>query len=71
MLSAPLLPWQPAYIERVIRSIRRECLDHVIVFNEGSPQRHIRSFVDHYHECFSLEKGTPGIDRCSCLILGE
>jgi transposase InsO family protein len=32
VLSAPRSPWQRAYIERVIGSIRRECLDHVIVF---------------------------------------
>ena len=32
VLSAPRSPWQRAYVERVIGSIRRECLDHVIVF---------------------------------------
>ena len=31
VLSAPRSPWQRAYIERLIGSIRRECLDHVIV----------------------------------------
>jgi putative transposase len=36
LLSAPRSPWQRAYVERVIGSIRRECLDHVIVFNENS-----------------------------------
>src|SRR5215468_5249 len=34
VLSAPRSPWQRAYVERVIGSIRRECLDHVIVFNQ-------------------------------------
>jgi hypothetical protein len=34
VLSAPRSPWQRAYVERVIRTIRRECLDHAIVFNE-------------------------------------
>ena len=34
VLSAPRSPWQRAYIERVIGTIRRECLDHMIVFNE-------------------------------------
>jgi len=34
VLSAPRSPWQWAYVERVIGSIRRECLDHVITFNE-------------------------------------
>jgi putative transposase len=36
VLSVPRPPWQRAYIERVIGSIRRECLDHVIVFQESS-----------------------------------
>ena len=34
VLSTPRSPWQRAYVERVIGSIRRECLDHLIVFNE-------------------------------------
>src|SRR4051795_10446471 len=35
VLSAPHAPWQRAYSERVIGTIRRECLDHVIVFSEA------------------------------------
>ena len=35
VLSTPRSPWQRAYVERVIGSIRRECLDHVIVFHEA------------------------------------
>jgi transposase InsO family protein len=34
VITAPRSPWQNAYVERLIGSIRRECLDHVIVFNE-------------------------------------
>ena len=63
VLSAPHSPWQRAYIERVIGSIRRECLDHLIVFNEGSLYRHITAFTKYYHETrthLSLEKDTPG-----------
>jgi transposase InsO family protein len=41
-------PWQRAYIERVIGTIRRECLDHVIVFNEGSLRSHMQNFCDYY-----------------------
>ena len=62
MLSAPRSPWQRAYIERVIGSIRRECLDHVIVYNEASLYRHVKSFVEYYHETrthLSLQKDTP------------
>ena len=43
VLSAPRSPWQRAYVERVIGSIRRECLDHVIVFGESSLRRTLSS----------------------------
>src|SRR6266487_5341546 len=62
VLSAPRSPWQRAYIERVIGTIRRECLDHVIVFNEASLYRHVKSFVTYYHESrthLSLGKDSP------------
>lgn len=36
VLSTPRSPWKRAYVERVIGSIRRQCLDHATVFNEGS-----------------------------------
>ena len=36
VLSAPRSPWQRAYVERVIGTIRRECLDHVIVFTNAA-----------------------------------
>ena len=38
VVTAPRSPWQNAYVERVIGSIRRECLDHIVIFNE----RHLR-----------------------------
>ena len=43
VLSTPRSPWERAFVERVIGTIRRECLDHVIVFNEASlvPAREI------------------------------
>jgi len=34
VVTAPRSPWQNSYVERLIGSIRRECLDHVIIFNE-------------------------------------
>jgi transposase InsO family protein len=43
VLSAPRSPWQRAYVERVIGSIRRECLDHVIAFHERSLRRTLNS----------------------------
>jgi len=49
-------------VERVIGTIRRECLDHVIVLNEASPYRHVKSFWAYYHESrtrLSLAKDAP------------
>jgi len=43
VLSAPRSPWQRAYVERVIGTLRRECLDHMIVFNERCLCRHLKS----------------------------
>jgi len=62
VLSAPHSPWQRAYIERVIGSVRRECLDHIIVFNEASLRRTINSYLVYYHEWrthLSLNKDAP------------
>jgi transposase InsO family protein len=42
-------PWQNSYCERLIGTIRRECLDHVIVLNEQHLRRVLRSYVDYYH----------------------
>jgi hypothetical protein len=46
----------------VIGTIRRECLDHVIVFSEGALYRHVKSFLAYYHESrthLSLAKDSP------------
>jgi putative transposase len=62
VLSAPHAPWQRAYIERVIGSLRRECLDHVIVLNEATLRRTIQSYLRYYHEWrthLSLTKDAP------------
>jgi len=62
VLSAPRSPWQRAYVERAIGTIRRECLDHVIVFSEAGLSRHLRRFADYYHRSrthLGLQKDTP------------
>jgi putative transposase len=46
--TAPHSPWQNAFVERVIGSIRRECLDHVIVVNAVGLQRVLSSYVTCY-----------------------
>src|SRR5947209_8877806 len=50
VLSAPRSPWQRAYVERVIGSIRRECLDHIIVFSESSLHRALTAYFTYYHQ---------------------
>ncbi len=60
--TAPRSPWQNPYVERVIGSIRRECLDHVVVLDERHLRRILREYVDYYHSCrahLSLHKDAP------------
>jgi transposase InsO family protein len=60
--TAPHSPWQNPYVERVIGSIRRECLDHIIVFNERHLRRVLRSYVTSYQRSrthLALGKDTP------------
>ncbi|MBD3220316.1 DDE-type integrase/transposase/recombinase [bacterium] len=49
-VTAPRSPWQNGYCERVIGSIRRECLDHVIVLNEQHLRRVLKEYLVYYHE---------------------
>lgn len=48
MITATHSPWQNAYVERLIGSIRRECLDHVIVANARGLRRVLQAYVDYY-----------------------
>jgi transposase InsO family protein len=55
-------PWQNGYAERLIGTIRRECLDHVIVWDEGHLRRLLRSYADYYNKSrthWSLSKDAP------------
>ncbi len=49
VLIAPKSPWQNPYAERVIGSIRRECLDHIIVLNKRHLKKMLSSYFDYYH----------------------
>ena len=49
VLIAPRAPWQNPFTERVIGSIRRECLDHVIAINERHLRRLLRSYLAYYN----------------------
>src|SRR5438132_11816362 len=48
VITAAHSPWQNAYAERLIESIRRECLDHIIVANERGLRLVLRAYVDYY-----------------------
>jgi len=62
VLTAPQSPWQNAYVERLIGSIRRDCLDHVIVLSEAGLRRILKSYFQYYEQTrthLALEKDAP------------
>jgi transposase InsO family protein len=62
VLTAPQSPWQNPNAERLIGSIRRECLDHVVVFNEKHLLRVLTRYVAYYHRWrthLSLDMDSP------------
>jgi transposase InsO family protein len=59
---APAAPWQTGFAERLIGSIRRECLDHVVVLSEAHLRRILKSYADYYNSVRthrSLHKDAP------------
>ena len=62
VLSAPASPWERAYVERLIGSIRRDCLDHVIILGEQCLRTILKSCLEYYTRSrnhLALEKDTP------------
>jgi putative transposase len=62
VVSAPASPWQNPYAERLIGSVRRECLNHVIVIGERHLRRILAAYLLYYHGArthLSLEKDAP------------
>ena len=62
IVTAPRSPWQNPFVERVIGSIRRDCLDHVIVLNERHLRQILCSYLAYYHGSrthLALGKDTP------------
>src|SRR5260370_34040741 len=60
--TAPASPWQNGFAERLIGSIRRECLDHIVVFGETHLRRILRSYARYYNDIRthrSLDKDSP------------
>ena len=62
VICAPRSPWQNAYVERLIGSIRRECLEHVVILSQRHLRRLLRSYVAYYHRSrthLALAKDAP------------
>jgi transposase InsO family protein len=62
VLTAPRSPWQNPYCERVIGTLRRECIDHVIVLGEQHLRRILRKYLEYYHGSrthLALDKDAP------------
>ena len=60
--TAPRSPWQNAYLERLIGSIRRECHDHVVVSKEADLRRVLKAYASYYNRVLthlSLNKDAP------------
>jgi transposase InsO family protein len=61
--TAPRSPWQNGYVERLIGSIRRECLNHVVVSGEHHLRRILQAYAVYYNQVrphLSLGKDAPG-----------
>ncbi len=59
---APASPWQNGFAERVIGSIRRECLDHLVVLSEAHLRRMLQAYAGYYNKIRthrSLDKNAP------------
>ena len=72
--TAPRSPWQNPYCERVIGTIRRECLNHVIVLNEVHLKRILNSYLKYYHDSrphLSLDRNSPTPREVEPRSLGE
>ncbi len=64
VLTAPQSPWQNPFAERLIGSIRRECLDHVLVLSETHLRRILTRYFAYYHRArthLALEKDAPDV----------
>ena len=62
VVTAPRCPWENSYCERLIGSIRHDCLNHVIVLDERHLMRILRSYIAYYHESrthLSLDRNSP------------
>jgi transposase InsO family protein len=72
--TSPRSPWQNAYAERLIGSIHRECLDHIVVFGERHLRHVLLSYMDYHYGTrthLSLNKDAPisrAVETAGCII---
>jgi transposase InsO family protein len=74
VVTAPRSPWQNPYAERLVGSVRRECLDHVIVLGECHLRRILKSYFAYYHRSrthLSLDKDAPDARQVYPPTMGE
>ena len=74
LVTSPSSPWQTPYVERLIGSIRRECLDHVIVLNETHLRRTLAQYLTYYRGArthLSLAKDAPTPRPAQAVTDGE
>lgn len=63
IVTAVRCPWQSGYCERVVGTLKRECLNHMIIFNEAHARRVHRGYLDYHHGArthIGLDKDAPG-----------
>jgi putative transposase len=74
VLTAPRSPWQNPYAKRLVGSIRRECLDHIVVLNECSLRRILKSYFQYYLHArthLALDKDAPEPRAIQPPVLGR
>ncbi len=67
-------PWQNGYCERVVGTIKRECLNHMIIFNEAHARRVLKKYFEYYHDDrthLGLEKETPNCREIEPIEIGS
>jgi transposase InsO family protein len=71
---SPGSPWQNGYAERLIGSVRRECLDRVLIFGEAHLRQILTMYASYYNETrthLSLDKDAPlprAVQRCGTIV---
>jgi putative transposase len=74
VLTAPQSPWQNPFAERLIGSIRRECLNHVLVLGERHLRRILTRYLAYYHQArthLALDKDAPDLRPIELPVTGE